>query len=155
MFEGYAVKKTPAQWAMQWVWGHSEVATVLSGMNSMQQLEENLQAADSLSDSPLSSEDIKFIERVRGAFLKRGVVPCTKCGYCLPCPNGVDIPGVIELYNNGIIYNDMVSSSFVYTRYLQETERASACVKCGKCEKKCPQKIEISKLMPAIHEKLK
>jgi hypothetical protein len=73
----------------------------------------------------------------------------------MPCPSGVDIPGVIELYNNGIIYNDMAASRFVYGRFVPEAERASACAQCGQCEEKCPQGIKIKTLMPTIDEKLK
>jgi predicted aldo/keto reductase-like oxidoreductase len=124
-------------------------------MNSMEQLEENLQSAETLSPAPLSAKDMDLIESVRAAFKKRAVVPCTKCGYCLPCPGGVDIPGVIELYNNGIIFNDMAASQFIYNRFFQEGERAGACVQCGQCEEKCPQGIGIKKLMPVIDAKLK
>ena len=155
ILDEYEIKRSPAQWALEWIWNHQEVSTLLSGMNSMQQLEENLQAAESLSTLALSAEDLKLIEHVRSTFLKRASVPCTKCGYCLPCPNGVSIPRIIELYNNGVIYEDMSASRFLYGRFFQEAERASACIQCGECEKKCPQGIEISKLMPVIHEKLK
>jgi predicted aldo/keto reductase-like oxidoreductase len=147
--------KSPAQCALQWVWNQPGVTSLLSGMNSMQQLDENLHAAESLSTEPLSPDDLELIERVRAAFLERAAVPCTRCGYCLPCPQGVNIPGVIELYNNGIIYDDMSASRFAYGRFFQETERASACIACGECEEKCPQGIEIGTLMPVIHEKLK
>ena len=114
-----------------------------------------MQTAETLSDRPLSAEDLKLIERVRAAFRQRASVPCTKCGYCLPCPNGVNIPGVFELYNNGIIYNDLTLPRFSYNRFLQEGERASACKQCGQCEEKCPQGIKIGELMPVVHEKLK
>jgi hypothetical protein len=154
IFDEYGTK-SPAQYALQWVWSQPGVTSLLSGMNRMDQLDENLQAADSLSTEPLSPEDLKLIERVRSAFLERAAVPCTKCGYCLPCPQGVNIPGVLELYNNGIIYGDMSASKFLYGRFFQEAERASACIQCGECEEKCPQGIEIGKLMPSVHEKLK
>ena len=155
IFDGYGVKRTPAQWALQWVWNQPGVTGLLSGMNSMEQLDENLLAAETLSVKPQSKEDHKLIELVRAEFLKRAAVPCTKCGYCLPCPQGVSIPEVIELYNNGIIYDDMSASRFIYGRFFPEAERASACSACGQCEEKCPQSIEISKLMPIVHEKLK
>ena len=155
IFDEYGTKRSPAQWALQWVWSQPEVTSLLSGMNRLGQLDENLQAAETLSTLPLSPDDMKLIERVRSEFLKRAAIPCTKCGYCLPCPQGVSIPEVIELYNNGIIYNDMSASRFIYGRFFPEAERASACVQCGQCEQKCPQKIEVSKLMPVIHEKLK
>ena len=155
MFDEYGTKRSPAQWALQWIWDKPQVSSLLSGMNSMEQLEENLQSAGSLSTCPLSNDDLKLIESVRAAFLKRASVPCTKCGYCIPCPHGVNIPGVLELYNNGIMYSDMSASRFLYGRFFQENERASACKQCGECEQKCPQGIKISKLMPEIHGKLK
>ncbi len=155
IFEEYQVKRSPAKWALQWVWDQPGVTSVLSGMSSIEQLKENLQAADTLSTQPLSNDDLKLIERVRSEFLKRAAVPCTKCGYCLPCPQGVNIPGILELYNNGVIYDDMAASRFVYGRFFQEGERAGACIQCGECEQKCPQGIEVSKLMPVVHDKLK
>jgi len=155
IFDKYAGKRTPAQLALQWVWNQTGVSSLLSGMNSRAQLEENLRSAEALSESPLTKKDLGLIGRVRSSLLKRAAVPCTKCGYCLPCPSGVNIPGVLELYNNGVIYNDMSASRFIYERFYDETERAGACTGCGRCEKKCPQGIRISKLMPIVHEKLK
>ncbi len=155
LFEEYSIKRSPAQWALQWIWSQPEVTSLLSGMSSMKQLDENLQAAESLSTKPLLPEDLKFIKRVRSAFLKRTVAPCTKCSYCMPCPQGVNIPWLLELYNNGIIYNDMSASRFAYGRFVPEAQRANVCTQCGQCEQKCPQGINPGKLMPDIHEKLK
>ncbi len=155
VFERYYIKRSPAQWALQWIWNHPEVTSLLSGMNSMEQLDENLQAAETLSTEPLSPEDLKLIERIRSAFLKRTAVPCTKCDYCMPCPKGVNIPWILELYNNGIIYSDMPGSRFAYGRFVPEAQRANLCNQCGQCEEKCPQGIKPGKLMSSIHEKLK
>jgi predicted aldo/keto reductase-like oxidoreductase len=155
IFNEYGTRRSPAQWALQWVWNQPGVTSLLSGMNSMEQLDENLEAAQSLSDMPFSKEDKELIGRVRSGFLKRAVIPCTKCGYCLPCPRGVDIPGVLDAYNSSVIYNDMRTSQFIYRWFIDEAERASACVQCGQCEEKCPQQIGIGKLMPEIDEKLK
>jgi uncharacterized protein len=154
IFDGYGTKRSPAEWALQWVWDQTGVTFLLSGMSNMEQLEENLKAADELSTKHLSAKDMELISRVRAEFLKRVAIPCTKCGYCMPCPQGVNIPGVFELYNNGVMYDNMIPSRFSYGRFFQETERASACIKCGQCEEKCPQGIKISELMPMIHEKL-
>jgi predicted aldo/keto reductase-like oxidoreductase len=155
VFAEYGTKRSPAQWALQWVWHQPGITSLLSGMNSMKQIDENLQTAESLSAQPLLPEDLKLIEKVRAAFLKRAAVPCTKCGYCLPCPQNVNIPGVIELYNNGVIYDDMAISRFIYGRFFPENERANVCTECGQCEEKCPQGIKPGKLMQTIHEKLK
>jgi len=155
IFEEYSIKRSPAQWALQWIWNQPEVTCLLSGMSKMQQLDENLQAAELLSTQPLSPKDLKLIEQVRSAFLKRTAVPCTKCGYCLPCPQGVNIPWILELYNNGIIYDDMPASRFAYGRFVPEAQRANLCNQCGQCEEKCPQGIKPGKLMSEIHAKLK
>lgn len=155
IFEEYPVKHSPVQWALQWIWNHPEVACVLSGMSNMRQLDENIQIAETLSDKPLLGEELKLIERARQGFLKRTAIPCTKCGYCMPCPQGVDIPGVIDLYNTAVIYDDIDTSHFAYTHFIPEEKRANACNQCGQCDQKCPQGINPSKLMPDIHEKLK
>ncbi|MGA2091518.1 MAG: aldo/keto reductase [Endomicrobiales bacterium] len=155
IIKDYNIQRSAAQWALQWVWNQPGVTAVLSGMNSMQQLDENLQSAQALSDQPLSPQDLAFIAHLRETFLSRATIPCTKCGYCLPCPQGIDIPRVLELYNNGIMYDDMSASQFIYKRFFTEAQRASACAQCGQCEQKCPQKIKISTMMPIIDEKLK
>ncbi|MBU0534154.1 MAG: aldo/keto reductase [Candidatus Omnitrophica bacterium] len=155
VFEEYGTKRSPVQWALQWLWNQPEVTSVISGMSSMQQLNENLQTVESLSTQSLLPEDMEFIKRVRSAFLKRAVAPCTKCGYCLLCPQGVDIPWILELYNSGIIYDDISASHFAYTHFVPEANRANVCTQCGQCDEKCPQGINPSKLMPEIHEKLK
>jgi len=155
IFEEYSIKRSPVQWALQWIWNHPEVACVLSGMSNMRQLDENIQTAETISNAPLSAEDMQLIKRVRWAFLKRKTVPCTKCGYCMPCPQGVNIPWILELYNNGIIYDDMAGSRFAYGRFVPETQRASLCNQCGLCEEKCPQAVNPGKLMSDIHKKLK
>ena len=155
VFEEYSPGCSPVQWALQWIWNHKEVACVLSGMSNVKQLDDNLQTAESLSTQPISPKDMEFIERVRSAFLKRAAVPCTKCGYCSPCPQGVSIPWIMELYNNGIMYDDIAGSRFAYGRFVPEAQRANMCNQCGQCEEKCPQQINPGKLMAGIHEKLK
>lgn len=155
IFEEYPASRSPVQWALQWLWNHPEVSCVLSGMNSMKQLDENIQTAETLSDKPLSGEDLKLIEQAQKSFMKRTVIPCTKCRYCMPCPQGVDIPGVIDLYNGAIIYDDVGTSHFAYTHFVGENNRANVCNRCKQCDEKCPQGIKPSELMQKIHKKLK
>ena len=93
---------------------------------------------------------------MQAAYEELSPAPCTKCGYCLPCPSGVDIPTNIDLYNAGVIFkNNSLSLNRALYAALAEEQKASTCTACGECEEKCPQKIEISKLMPRIHEELK
>jgi len=146
--------RTPSEIALQWVWDQPEVATLLSGMNAMIQLDENLASAERSRVGSFGPADLDLIDRVKAAFRARAVIPCTKCGYCDPCPSGVDIPGNFELYNNGVIYDNMGMVRISYQRFFPENERANLCTQCRTCEEKCPQKIEISAWMPRIHDAL-
>jgi len=151
IFEAHDEQRSPAEWALQWIWDRPEVAVVLSGMSSMQQLEENILTADTSTARPLGEKDHRLIARVRGSFEAKAAIPCTKCGYCMPCPQGVDIPANFGLYNDGLMYDDLLVPRFRYFRFLSEEDRASACIGCEECEEKCPQGIEISRLMPKVH----
>ena len=155
LFDSFEVKRTPADWALQWLWDQPEVSLVLSGMSSMAQVDENLRSADASAAGSLGPKEQDFIARVREKLLERAVIPCTKCGYCVPCPNAVDIPSFIELYNEGIIYDDWKAPRFKYMRMFGDSKRAEACLNCGECEEKCPQGIAIGEWMPKIHEALK
>jgi predicted aldo/keto reductase-like oxidoreductase len=130
---------------------HPEVSVVLSGMHTMKQVEENINSASLSRAGALSAADLQLIARVRQIYEDRTAIPCTRCGYCMPCPNGVNIPGNFEQYNGGFIHDDLENARSLYTRYIRPTERASACVQCGECEEKCPQKIPISEWMSMVH----
>ena len=152
VFDDFGGERTPADWALQWLWNQPEVAVVLSGMSSMEQVEENLRSAESSGVGTLGSKELGLIDRVREKFNERSVIPCTKCGYCLPCPNLVDIPGNLELYNDGIIYADWTAPRFKYMRMFgADSKSAEACDECGECEEKCPQSIPVSEWMPRVH----
>ena len=155
IFDESKNKHTPADWALQWVWNQPEVSLVLSGMSTLSQVEENIHSVDVYGVDTLSKEDLKIIERVREEYSKRETIPCTKCNYCMPCPNGVNIPKNFELYNEAVIYDDTRMAGFRYSAFLSEAQRANKCIQCKICETKCPQKIKISQWMPKVHEKLK
>jgi uncharacterized protein len=144
------IKRTPAEWALQWLWNQPEVSLVLSGMSTMQQVEQNLAYAEDSLIGNFSPEDTELITEVREKYMARTIVPCTRCGYCLPCPNGVDIPGNLELFNYSHTYNDLMSAKFRYKVVLSESQRASACTSCGSCEPLCPQKLEIPQWMAKV-----
>lgn len=148
------VKRSPAEWALRWVWNHSEVSTVLSGMNSTEQLEENLAVASSALPNSLSEEELGLVDEVGDKYAERILVPCTECGYCLPCPQGVNIPKILSLYNQTSIFEDCAGSSWLYQNTLKENERASNCNECGECEEACPQKIKIIEELKASHNAL-
>ncbi len=141
---------SPAEWALQWVWDQPKVSTALSGMKAMAEVEENLRAADRSGIGSLDAAAHDLIERVRRALLERVPIPCTSCGYCRPCPSGVNIPRNLELYNDCVVYDDPAIPRAVYSRFLPEGERAGACTACRECETKCPQGIPISECMPEV-----
>ncbi len=153
VFDSASISRTPVDWALQWLWHKPEIALVLSGMSTMQQVEENLASADTSGIGILSKEDLATVARAREAYAGLSSVPCTKCGYCMPCPTGVDIPGNMHLYNASTVFggNQKGLSTALY-RGLLETKRAAACVACGECEPKCPQSIPISEWMTKIDE---
>jgi predicted aldo/keto reductase-like oxidoreductase len=151
IFEASDPQRSPADWALQWVWDQPEVSVVLSGMGRMSELEQNLRAAERSAVHSLGPAELEVFDRVRRAYQGAIPIPCTKCGYCLPCPNGVNITSNFELYNDGFIHEDPGASRLLYKRLLPEGERASACVQCKTCEEKCPQEIPISEWMPKVH----
>ena len=142
---------TPAEWSLQWVWNQGEVSTVLSGMTTMEQVVENLRAADRSGAGSLDIDALETVELARKILLERAPIPCTQCGYCLPCQSGVNIPRNLELYNQCVVYDDPAIPRTLYSRFLPEDERASACTGCRECEEKCPQGIPISECMPEVH----
>lgn len=154
IWKSYKIKKSPTNWALSWVLDHPEVATVLSGMSSMDQLIENLSIANEADVNSFSKEDIELINRVRAKYKAQYPIPCTGCNYCMPCPSGVFIPRNMELYNDGISHNDITGAQKNYRMFFSDELKANNCTACKLCEDKCPQKIEISGWMVKIHKAL-
>lgn len=136
---------SPAQWGLKWIWNHPEVTVVLSGMNSMKQVEENLAAADRAVAGSITEEELKVIEEVKAEIDSGTKVPCTGCSYCMPCPMGVDIPTCFRCYNvkaSDGWFNGM-REYLMCTTFKKTRTNASLCIKCGKCEQHCPQSIKV------------
>ena len=146
--------RSPAQLAFEWVWDQPEVSVVLSGMSSMSQLVDNLRIVEEARVGKLGAADQALLARVREQYQARITVPCTTCGYCMPCPNNVNIPVNFELFNYAKAYDDPGAAKFRYNFLLKEEERAGACIDCGTCEGLCPQHIPISEWMPKVAELL-
>ena len=146
--------KTPAEWALRWIWNHPEVTTVLSGMNSMEQITENMKTADVALPNLLSEKDLALINNVKSQYNELIKVQCTSCGYCMPCPSGVNIPKNFAMLNEASMYNEYDGQSHAYHN-LTLKERAVSCVECGKCETLCPQHLEIRKHLKVVNEALK
>jgi predicted aldo/keto reductase-like oxidoreductase len=153
LFDTAARKRTPADWALQWVWNHPEVSLVLSGMSTMEQVEQNLVSASQSGPGTLTANELALIARVRDKYRELCPIPCTQCKYCLPCPSGVNIPRILEIYIEATMYNDY-NRARVFYNWLKEEERADSCTQCAQCEELCPQEIEIVKWLAQIHQLL-
>ncbi|MHA2280605.1 MAG: aldo/keto reductase [Promethearchaeota archaeon] len=157
------VKRSMPDWALQFVWNHPEVSVVLSGMSTMQQVIENVESANNSGINSLKKEELQTISELREAYSKYILVPCTSCGYCLPCPNGVSIPNVLRLVNDlyywggrgrprlAFFYNRMAKTEKDLEKRKADGEEvegaATLCVQCGECLEKCPQQIDIPSCM--------
>ncbi len=148
-----ATQRTPADWALQWLWHQLEVALLLSGMSEMQHVTENVASAARSGIGTLTEAELALIEDVRAAYETMSPIPCTQCRYCLPCPNGVNIPRVFEIYNEAIMYQDVAGARTSY-QWLKEEARADRCVACLQCEEQCPQHIEIVTWLKTARELL-
>jgi uncharacterized protein len=143
-------KRTPAEWALRWVWNHQEVSTVLSGMSSLDQVRDNMRAAEKGEANSLSTREISLLNQAREVYRRMFKVDCTGCGYCMPCPTGVNIPTNLALYNDVMVFNDP-TGIMVYNAFLSPAQKASSCTECGECEVKCPQNIQIREELKKVH----
>ncbi len=145
VFARYPVKRTPAQWAFRWLWDQKEVTCVLSGMNSMEMLRDNIATASDTEVGAMTPEDQQMLARVVAAINAGMKVGCTGCGYCMPCPKGVDIPGTFAAYNRLASEGKVagLKEHFMCSAARQDSTAAYNCIGCGKCEKHCPQGISI------------
>lgn len=155
-FDKAEIKRSPAEWALKWIWDQPEVTLVLSGMNSMEMLDENMRVASETEINAFTDEEKTMFEEVKKILQEKIKVPCTGCNYCMPCPVGVDIPTCLSCYNDIEIEGKMGAK----VKYLMQTSlkskphNASLCVMCGKCEEHCPQDIEIMKELKNVTKNL-
>ncbi len=147
IFSDYKVSHTPAGWAFRWLWSQPEVTVVLSGMNSDEMVRENIATASSVEVGEIGADEEAMLKKVVGAINAGMKVGCTGCGYCMPCPKGVDIPGTFAAYNRRYAEGRFWSmvDYVICTALRKNSTAASNCIGCGKCEKHCPQNIEIRK----------
>ena len=149
-------KYTPAQWAFRWLWDQKEVTVVLSGMNTEEMVADNLQTASAVQIGELTDTDQTMLQKVAQAINAKMKVGCTGCGYCMPCPRGVDIPGTFAAYNR--IYSESkfygLKEYFMCTAFRKNVTEASNCIGCGKCEKHCPQGLPIRRHLKDAQKEL-
>lgn len=143
VFDNSNVDRTPAGWALSWVLNHSEVSVILSGMGQMFELEDNLKVCGEIEPNSLKEEELEVLNKVKTTFRSGIKNNCTACGYCMPCPFGVNIPRNFAFYNDYHIFGDKEKTIASYNRFVKLSEKASNCAECGKCESHCPQAISI------------
>ncbi len=148
--------RTPAEWAFRWLWNQPEVTCVLSGMNSVEMVRENTRTASDAMAGAFGEREERLYADVVAAIQEKMKVGCTGCGYCMPCPKKVDIPGTFSAYNK--LYTDNTFTGlkeyFMCTALRSDSTSASNCVECGLCEKHCPQGIEIRKELKNARKEL-
>ena len=153
VWETATEKRNPVEWALLWVWNQPEISVALSGMSTMEQVVENIATADRSAPGILTADNLALIDRVREAYRGLSPIPCTSCRYCMPCPNGVEIPRIFQMYNDSIMYDDVRMGQFRYQAadMLKEEQRADQCTECGECLEACPQEIPIPEWLKKAH----
>lgn len=147
IFNQAEVKRTPAEWGIRWILNHSEVSVVLSGMNEIEQVSENIKIASETEANSLTEKELEVIEKAKNIFIRKIKINCTACEYCMPCPQGVNIPKNFSSYNDYFMFG----KSNKYNQ-LKPKQKASNCIECGKCEEHCPQGIQIPQELINVKE---
>ena len=154
IMDSAAVHRSPVEWALQWVWDLPQVSLLLSGMGTVEEVQQNVDCAERSGAAVLGAGDLQIVERVRDTYRERMAVDCTGCRYCSPCPNGVDIAAVLEAYNDAFIYQDVDTERFAYT-WIDESARGDKCAQCGECEERCPQMLAVGEWLQRADELLR
>ena len=143
LYDAFPVKRSPVEWGFRWLCNHPEIATVLSGCNEADQIDDNLRIFDTVEPGIMTPDELKLMEDVRNAYNSRTKIGCTGCRYCMPCPNGVNIPGIFSVWNNFSLYNIDPKSDWQFRGIMNNNSGADNCVGCGACEAACPQHLNI------------
>ena len=143
LYDAFPVKRSPVEWAFRWLCNLPEVAVVLSGCNEPAQIDENLRIFSGVEPGVMDENELRLMENVRQAYLDRTKIDCTGCRYCMPCPNGVNIPGIFSIWNNVSLYCTDPAKDRGLARIRENGAGADMCVACGACEAACPQHLPI------------
>jgi len=149
LWDGAAVRRTPAEWALRWIWDRPEVSLILSGMGAIEQVDENLRTASEAAAGGLAADERALVDAAEVAYKGETRIDCTACRYCMPCPSGVDIPRNFAQYNSYFMFmqDPMVKADY---RWIPEDERANVCTECGNCEELCPQQLPIKEHLKTV-----
>lgn len=159
IYDSAEIKRSPADWALRWIWNHPAVTMILSGMNNDDHIKENLQIAEESLPEGMSEDDVRIINRVRDKYNELLQVGCTGCAYCMPCPVGIDIPAAFKNLNNYHMFSKFESRMYHMAYMGVQTSDGKAhwtstCINCGKCETKCPQNIPVRKSFKQVQKDL-
>ena len=143
LYDAFPVKRSAVEWGFRWLCNHPEIAVVLSGCNEAEQIDENLRIFDTVEPGIMTEDELKLIDNVRAAYISRTKIGCTGCRYCMPCPNGVNIPGIFSVWNNVSLYNVNPKYDWNLNNIKKNDSGADRCVGCGACEAACPQHLGI------------
>ncbi len=152
------VKRSPAEWALKWIWNHPEVTCILSGMGLDEHVKENLRVASETEPNSMTKDEVERVSRVRDIYFDLTKINCTACAYCMPCPAGVNIPNCFDKYNDKYMFGGMGPKMYYLFQcgavMSDKPSKASQCTGCGLCEKHCPQHIEIRKELKNVSKEL-
>ena len=143
LYDAFPVKRSPVEWAFRWLCDHPEVSVVLSGCNEPEQVDDNLRIFDTVETGIMTAEEHSLIDSAREAYMRRTRIGCTSCRYCMPCPNGVNIPDVFSIWNSTSLYGGEPGDDWRFQMLLKNGETPENCVACGACEGACPQHLSI------------
>ena len=144
-------QRTAVQWALEWIYNFPDVSLVLSGMSTLTQVKENVETSDRAIANSFTEDDLKLVDEVTALYDKNIKVGCTSCEYCLPCPEGVAIPNIFDMYNNAHVYGTVEDSRERYRALIKAGKDSTKCVECGICEGLCPQHLQIIRDLKEAH----
>ena len=152
LWDNAPVKRTPAEWGFKWLANMPEVTLILSGMSSGEQLQQNIATVSAADLNVLSDEERELIDKVSDEYNRLIKYSCTGCEYCLPCPQKLKIPDLIDTLNEWNIYGQNPATKMEYVEWIPKGRHASDCISCKACEKKCPQGLPIAQIMKETAE---
>lgn len=140
-------KRRPAEWALRFVADFPQVVTILSGMSTMEQVDQNLRYLSDAAPGNMTQAEKELIQKAAAVYKELIPAPCTQCGYCLPCPVEIDIPTVLMLYNEWNVLDNHRSTRNKYNLWIDKDHGPSTCIACGACHQQCPQHLPVPELM--------